>query len=121
MVRALREAAPDEEVLWYRDAPYAIRGPDARPSPLLPTGLEEFGVDVAPYLEARLDAAASGTQLGFQFEGEAAMRGPLARFARREAARLGRGGPPRRFWAGRRWRCAVWRGAWRVSRTAEAG
>lgn len=101
VVRALLETAPGDRVLWYRDTPYAIRSPDARPSPLLPTGLEEFGVDVAPYLDKKLDAvAAYGTQLGFQFGGEGAMRGALARFAKEEAARLGRGGAAEAFLGG---------------------
>ena len=101
VVRALREAAPDEEVLWYRDTPYAIRRPDARPSPLLPTGLGELGADLGPYLRAKLDAvAAYETQLGFQFGGEAAMREALARFARREAGRTGGPGAAEAFLVG---------------------
>ena len=131
-VLALSPAAP---ILWYRDTPYVLRHPDARPRPPLtpppqtlprsagegakapslmhppspeagegrgggssspsPTStLTETAVPLlAPSLAAKLDAcAAYASQLGFQFGGEPAMRESLTRFARDEAARLGRPG-----------------------------
>ena len=87
-VRGLPSGAPP--VAWYRDAPYATRNPASLPSPLLPDGLVEGAVDVTETLEAKLRASAAyGTQLGFQFGGEAGMRETLSGFAAAEALRLG--------------------------------
>lgn len=67
-------------VLWWRDSPYVLRDPQARPGPYLPGGLVEGGR--AHDRARRLDACVRyATQLGFQFGGEEAMRaalGPLA-------------------------------------------
>lgn len=86
---------PRNEVVWYRDTPYAAREPVAKPSPLLPNGLAEEALDVAETLHTKLHAcAAYATQLGFQFGGEEAMQRTLADFAATEARRLG---SPARF------------------------
>ena len=75
VVRAL--VALGRPVRWWRDAPYVLRQPDARPSALLPAGLVE---QVPEQLgRRRLDACACyASQLGFQFGGEVAMREALA-------------------------------------------
>lgn len=90
VVRTLGELGVAEGISWWRDAPYAIREPDARPAPLLPDGLaEEVAVDVAETLAAKLDACgAYATQIGFQFGGEEPMRCALSNFAAAEARRL---------------------------------
>ena len=74
VVRAV--AALDRPTLWWRDAPYALRSPDAAPSPDLPPGLRE--VALPEDRGRRGDACACyATQLGFQFGGEAGMRSAL--------------------------------------------
>jgi LmbE family N-acetylglucosaminyl deacetylase len=87
---AAAKAAPAARTVWYRDAPYAIRHPDARPGHDVPPEAP-VAIDKAA-LAAKLAAcAAYASQLGFQFGGEAAMRESLARFALAEARRLGLG------------------------------
>lgn len=90
VVRAVRELGdPSSPVVWYRDAPYAAREPEARPSPLLPDGLAETATDIAETLDAKIHAcAAYATQIGFQFGGEEGMRELLAGFAADEARRF---------------------------------
>ena len=74
VVRAV--AALGRPTLWWRDAPYALRAPDAGPSPDLPAGLVEVALPEAR--DRRADACARyATQLGFQFGGEAGMRAAL--------------------------------------------
>lgn len=74
---------------FYRDTPYVIRDPDARPDPRLAAA--------APHVvTSRLDPCALAakqeaaccyrTQIGFQFGGAQAARDALATLARREAA-----------------------------------
>lgn len=91
VIRAVLALPPGVPVLWYRDTPYVLRDPDARPADddlaSLPV---ELAVDVTPHLATKLDAtAAYASQLGFQFGGEPAMREALAGLARAEARRLG--------------------------------
>ena len=89
VIRAALDVVPTEQVLWYRDLPYAIRHPEARLSPLLPP-LRETCVNIPRYLGTKLDAcAAYSTQLGFQFGDEKRMREALSRFAGEEAQRKG--------------------------------
>ena len=96
-VLALGDRPP---TVWYRDAPYAIRFPEALPASALPEGLEEQPVDVQATLDVKLDATtAYATQLGFQFGGEEAMRTALRDFAEEEARRCGRGGAAEVFLA----------------------
>lgn len=78
VVRAV--ASLHRPTLWWRDAPYVLRRPDARPSVDLPTGLEE--VVLPGDRSRRADACACYvTQLHFQFGGEAAMRTALGDLA----------------------------------------
>ncbi len=91
VVQAVLESIPLERTFWYRDLPYAIRNPDARPSHLLPEGLAETSVDISGSLDTKLAAAAAyTTQNGFQFGGEEQLRASLAKFARNEARRTNR-------------------------------
>lgn len=91
VVRALVGLGVSGDALWWRDAPYAARDPQALPSPLLlPDGLSEAAVDVTEPLAAKLEAcAAYATQIPFQFGGEGPMRRALAGFAAAEARRSG--------------------------------
>lgn len=99
VVRAvLDQAGLLGSVLWYRDTPYAIRNPQARPSPLLPPDLTEVSVDISRHLDTKLTAtAAYTTQLGFQFGGEPALRAALADFAETEARRTSHTGASESF------------------------
>lgn len=93
VVRAALESVPLEQTFWYRDLPYAIRNPDARPSPLLPADLAETSVDISGSLDTKLAAAAAyTTQNGFQFGGEEQLRTSLSQFARNEARKTNRNG-----------------------------
>ena len=86
-VLALNDPPP---VAWYRDAPYALRFPEAPPAAILPEGLTEKPVEISLALEGKLGAiAAYATQLGFQFGGEREMRAALRDFATAEAHRCG--------------------------------
>ena len=74
VVRAVAEL--DRPTLWWRDTPYALRSPDAPPSPDLPSGLVRVSLPQDP--GRRSDACAHyATQLGFQFGGEEGMRAAL--------------------------------------------
>jgi LmbE family N-acetylglucosaminyl deacetylase len=71
-------AALGRPVLWWRDSPYVLRDPLARPGPHLPDGLEEVRPEEQDR-QRRADACACyASQLGFQFGGEAGMRAALA-------------------------------------------
>lgn len=72
---------------WWRDTPYALREPAARPSSLLPVGLVERAVTLPAETFRRKTAAACAyaSQLGFQFGGGPATVGKLAEFHRHEA------------------------------------
>ena len=70
-------AGLDRPTAWWRDSPYVLRDPGARPGPHLPAGLvpRELPQD----RELRADACACyATQLGFQFGGPGPMRAALA-------------------------------------------
>lgn len=74
VVRAV--AALERATLWWRDAPYALRAPDAAPAPDLRAELVE--VALPEDRDRRGDACARyATQLRFQFGGEAGMRAAL--------------------------------------------
>ncbi|MGH3687127.1 MAG: PIG-L deacetylase family protein [Pseudonocardiaceae bacterium] len=63
--------------LWWRDSPYVLRDPAARPGRELPSGLSER--ELPQDRDRRADACACyATQLGFQFGGAAHMRAALA-------------------------------------------
>ena len=64
-------------VLWWRDSPYVLRDPAARPGPHVPGGTAE--VRAPQDRQRRADACACyASQLGFQFGGESGMRTALA-------------------------------------------
>lgn len=134
LVRAAVGLAPPEAIVWYRDAPYAIRHPRAEPpcraaldaSGEPPARLVEWAVDVDAHLATKLEAcAAYGSQLGFQFGGERAMRDALAAFAFDEGRAAGLGRPAERFLAVHDAALGARRtsgpGAMRVGRAASAG
>ena len=88
-IRATLAAWPIERVLWYRDTPYAIREPEARPAGLLRLEEELFPCRV-PLSSVVLDRKITGcslyaSQIGFQFGGPAAVREKLTAFHAREA------------------------------------
>lgn len=94
VIRAVAEAGLAARTCWYRDTPYALREPDARPSPLLPDGLGEATVALDSETLARkiVGAQAYASQIGFQFGGPEEVARKLTDFARAEAARAGRSG-----------------------------
>lgn len=75
--------------VWWRDAPYVLRRPDARP--WSPPG-ERHAVDVTRHLDAKIAAARCyTTQLGFQFGGPDQV-GPVLRELAAAEAGPGSGG-----------------------------
>jgi LmbE family N-acetylglucosaminyl deacetylase len=78
VVRAV--AALGRPTLWWRDAPYALEAPDARPSPDLPGGLVEVALPEDRLRRAEA-CACYATQLGLQFGGEQGMRAALQDWA----------------------------------------
>jgi LmbE family N-acetylglucosaminyl deacetylase len=95
-VRAVASALP---VLWYRDTPYIIRKPDARPAPELPTDLTEVIMPLAAAaLAARVAASqAYDSQIGFQFGGAEQVRIKLTNLASAEGQAAGTGLAAERF------------------------
>lgn len=92
VLRAALPAFAPEKTLFYRDCPYAVKDPDAKPSNLLPSGLREKAFDISGTMETKVRAcSAYASQLGFQFGGEGKMRDALTDFAAAEARRLGSG------------------------------
>lgn len=88
VIRAVREVGWENKTLWYRDTPYAIRQPFARPSELLRTELIERAVGIGKYLGRKiLGACAYSTQIGFQFGGVEEVAGKLSGFHTAEAER----------------------------------
>ena len=88
-IRATLAAWPTERVLWYRDTPYAIREPAARPAGLLRLEEELFPCRV-PLSPAVLERKIGGcslytSQIGFQFGGTATVREKLTVFHAHEA------------------------------------
>ncbi|WP_163785689.1 PIG-L deacetylase family protein [Myxococcus vastator] len=87
--------------LWYRDTPYAVRQPGARPDPSLPAGLRPVVVDVSAELWRKVRGCTCyRTQVGFQFGGAEAVGPTLAAFQQREAVAHGRTGHAEVFLAG---------------------
>jgi len=91
VIRAVARAGLAPRTVWYRDTPYALRGPDARPSPQLPAGLEEQAVMLSEgdLVRKIIGAQAYGTQIGFQFGGPDETARKLRAFHALEAARAG--------------------------------
>lgn len=78
-------------LLHYRDTPYALREPRARPAFREVAEVMESGVDVMRELPDKLRAcAAYASQIGFQFGGVEDMREALKDFSIREGRRLGK-------------------------------
>lgn len=94
VVRAARRLGiPSNRVLYYRDTPYAVRQPDAKPDASVPPGLRALAVDITEHLERKVEGCACyGTQLGFQFGGEEGIAPMLKAFHQREAEAHGRTG-----------------------------
>ena len=88
-IRATLAVWPVERVVWYRDTPYAIREPAARPADLLRLEEDLFPCCV-PLSAALLERKIAGcslyaSQIGFQFGGPVALRDKLTAFHAREA------------------------------------
>ena len=87
VVEVVAGLAPD--ALFWRDAPYVLRRPDAPPWHAVPAG-REHPVPIAPHLDTKAGAARCyTTQLGFQFGGADRVAGDLTDLARAEARRVG--------------------------------
>ena len=100
VIRAVLEAEWEPVTCWYRDTPYAIRVHRARPSLMLPHGLEERAVDIGSQLQRKIDGAcAYASQIGFQFGGAPEVEVKLRDFHEREARRAGKRGFYERFLA----------------------
>ncbi len=93
VIRAALRCFPQDRLAFYRDTPYAIREPMARPLGLIPSQpLVTIGIGAA--LERKVAAAqAYTTQIGFQFGGADAVADALAEFAHAE----GEGSQAERF------------------------
>ncbi|HZH14598.1 MAG TPA: PIG-L family deacetylase [Archangium sp.] len=93
----------ESRTLWYRDTPYAVRQPGARPDPALPADLRPLVVDVSAELRRKVAGCTCyRTQVGFQFGGAEAVGSTLEAFHQREAAAHGRTGHAEVFLAGAR-------------------
>ncbi len=102
-IRAVLELSLTAEVHWYRDTPYAIRDPEAKPASLLNTDLPEVCTDVTDGIGAKVEGCCLYTsQIGFQFGGRPEVARKLRQFHRKEAALAGRRGFAERFLASRR-------------------
>ena len=90
VIQAVLGTWPAERVVWYRDTPYAIREPDARPCGILRMEEDLFArrVSLPPEVLERKVAGCSlyASQIGFQFGGPDGVREKLTTFHRREAA-----------------------------------
>ena len=88
-IRATLAVWPVERVTWYRDTPYAIREPEARPAGLLRLEEDLFPcrVPLPPAVLERKIAGCSlyASQIGFQFGGAVALREKLTAFHGHEA------------------------------------
>ena len=94
IIAAVRDTLADDLVCWYRDTPYAIREPDAKPSALLPLDLQESAAPLSEEVIAQKIAGACAykSQIGFQFGGAGEADRKLREFHRAEAVRLGQDG-----------------------------
>ncbi|NMO15757.1 PIG-L family deacetylase [Pyxidicoccus fallax] len=87
--------------LWYRDTPYAVRQPGARPDPVLPGDLRPLAMNVTEVLPRKVAGCGCyRSQLGFQFGGARDVGPTLETFHRREAAAHGLSGHAEVFLAG---------------------
>lgn len=89
-IRATLAAWPVERVVWYRDTPYAIREPGARPAGLLRLKDDPFprrtGLSSAVLERKIAGCTLYASQIGFQFGGIIPLREKLTAFHEREAA-----------------------------------
>ena len=94
VIAAVRDTVSDDLVCWYRDTPYAIREPNAKPSPLLPPDLTEQAMPLPEDILARKIAGACAyeSQIGFQFGGPEEVSRKLREFHQAEATRRGLAG-----------------------------
>lgn len=84
---------PGNRIRYYRDTPYAVRQPEAKPDEALPTGLRPLAVDITEHLAKKLEGCACyGSQLGFQFGGVEGLERMLTAFHHQEARAQGRTG-----------------------------
>ncbi|WP_078063263.1 PIG-L deacetylase family protein [Solirubrum puertoriconensis] len=99
LMQAVRAAAGELPVLWYRDTPYIIRQPTAQPAPELPTNLGEVAVPLsAEALEAKIAASqAYCTQVPFQFGGPEQAASKLHALAQAEGQAAGLNSVAERF------------------------
>lgn len=94
MIRAVSDTVR-QPLAFYRDAPYAIRNPNAG-SHVGDNNVSECVVGIAGTLDRKVEAScAYGSQIGFQFGGAASLGVALREFAVRE----GQGRPAERFLA----------------------
>lgn len=88
-IRAVLHTWPVERVVWYRDTPYAIREPEARPADWLRMEEDLFPWRVAlppAVLEHKITGCSLyASQIGFQFGGPEGVREKLTAFHHREA------------------------------------
>ena len=101
VICAVQSAELEEITAWYRDTPYALREPDAKPSELLPVGLVEVAVSLeSNILDRKIEGAcAHASQIGFQFGGAKEVRLKLTEFHALEAERAGMDGYAERLLA----------------------
>ena len=93
VVQAAMQVFSPDRLAFYRDTPYAIRKPDARPLERVPTEPVTV-IPIASALERKVSASvAYASQIGFQFGGETALAQALRAFALEE----GGGVPGERF------------------------
>ena len=84
VVQAALQTFPSNRLAFYRDTPYAIRNPHARPLAGVPTYPETI-VPIGDVLERKIAASAAyASQIGFQFGGAAPLAEAMGAFARRE-------------------------------------
>ena len=81
-IRAVQEVAGSVPVAWYRDTPYAIRNPAAKPFVKAP---EAATVPIDRWLDVKIrSACAYASQIGFQFGGADGVSAALTAFTATE-------------------------------------
>ena len=87
-IRATVAVWPGKRIVWYRDTPYAIREPDARPAGLLRLEEDLYPCQVplsSEVLERKIASCSLyASQVGFQFGEAVALREKLTAFHRHE-------------------------------------
>lgn len=93
-----RLGVKESRTLWYRDTPYAVRQPEARPDASLPGGVRPLAVNVRNELKRKVEGCQCyRTQVDFQFGGAHAVGPTLEAFHQREASSLGATGHAETF------------------------